>query len=357
MSTPTKERITEEEQENKAPESHEELSSVQYSAQFIAGQAPGEIEEKTNASAEEAIPQEDFIEQAAREQDEITRRDREILAALDEVLQKNSIRSREPLRRKRRPFNWGKLAVGTVRKGAGLLSLALTLVFMGVVLVCVLISGEPDFLLIAKLAPIAAVFMGAELLLSWFVSGRKLRINIPCICITTAVVIGCCILSSALNKNDIVGKEDYNNRIVAAEIYDASYRELRHSADISKLTVTADLNPDSSKKSMETLSAGDTVEITAVLNGSYSNPREFAAECRSIMEVYKELEIPVMNFHFSAETRLSSFSLDVEGLFQQDYSGEELVGLVRYIYVEDYDYIQDLEDFTEETSETVENNE
>lgn len=351
MAVPTKEQLTEMEASEAAQEVSEELSAVQFQERLAAEQEQTAVPEESQEFSGEA-PQENIIEQAAREQEEMTRRDREILAALDEVLQKNSVRSREPLRRTRRPVNWGRIAVGTVRKGAGFLSLALTLIFMGVVLVCVMISAEPDYLLIAKLSPIAAVLVGAEMLLSWFVSGRKLRINIPCVCITAVIVAGCCIMSAALNKSDISGREEYNDRIVAAEIYAASYKELRHSADIMSLTVTADLNPDSRTKSIETLSAGDIIEITAVLDGNYSDPREFAAECRSVMDVYKELGIPVMNYRFSAETRLSSFKLDVQGMFQQDLTVEELAGLVRYIYVEDYDYIQDLEDIAEEETET-----
>ncbi len=353
MAVPTKEQLIENEAADAAQEFSGELSAVQFQERLAAEQEQTSVQGETQEISGDTA-QEDLIERAAREQDEMTRRDREILAALDEVLQKNNISSREPLHRKRRTVNWGKAAVGTVRKGAGFLSLALTLIFMGVALVCVMISAEPDYLLIAKLSPVAAALVGGELLLSWFVSGKKLRINIPCVCITAVIVAGCCIMAAALNKSDISGREEYNDRVVAAEIYDASYKELRHSADIMTLTVTADLNPDRKTKSMETLSAGDCIEITAVLDGNYSDPTEFAAECRSIMDVYKELEIPVMNYRFSAETRLAGFRLDVEGLFQQDYSKEELADLVRYIYVEDYDYIPDLEDITEETEESEE---
>lgn len=348
MAVPTKEEVNVSEQEKIAAEEYSELSSVQFSAQYTAEQEPPQ-------EPEPAAPEQQLMEQAQQEQEEMTRRDREILAALDEVLQKNSAQRKEPVRTKRFPADVGKLAVGVVGKGAGVLSLALTLVFMGIVLVCVTISAEPDYLLIAKLSPIAAVLLGAELLLNWFASGKQLRVNIPCVCIIAAIVAGCCAMSAALNKSETTEKSVFSSRIVEAEIYEASYKQLRHSADILELTVKADLIPDSEKKSMHTLTAGDKVEISAVLDGNYMNPREFAAECRRIIEVYEDLDIPVMSYHFSSETRLSSFSLDVEGLFQQNTTEEELTSLVRHIYVEDYDYIADLEDISEETSETAEN--
>ncbi len=365
MSVPTKEDL--EERQDAETEDLSELDPVQFSAQFSA--VAVSVQEKPQPEAadapetgQELLQQMEQAEQAQSVQtaqsvqsdmEEITRRDREILAALDEVLQKNSVHSREPRRRIRSPINFGRLAVGTVRKGAGYLSLALTLIFMGITLVCVMISPEPDYLLIAKLSPIAAVIVGVEMVLSWFVSGKRLRINIPCVCVIAVVVIGCCAMSAALNRSDIEGRTEYSGRVIEAEIYEASYKQLRHSADILELSVSTDLNPDSAGKSMETLSAGDRVEITAVFDGSYTNPREFAEECRRVIKAYQELKIPVMSFHFSAQTRLSSFRLDVDGLFQQDMTAEELTELVRHIYIEDYDYIHDLEDITEETSEST----
>ena len=63
--------------------------------------------------------------------------------------------------------------------------------------------------------------------------------------------------------------------------------------------------------------------------------------------------MPVTNFSFVSESRLSSLRLDIDGLFQQDLSIEELTDKVNYISYEDYDYIEDLEDFTEFTDETT----
>ncbi|MGN1341246.1 MAG: hypothetical protein ACI4WS_13215, partial [Oscillospiraceae bacterium] len=322
-----KENIKEQEQPSLLAEGGAEAQPVQFTGEYTESQnapqpAPG---------AEDA---QQFMEQATLQQEEMTRRDREILAALDEVLQKNSAQNREPKAASRRRFDFSSLAVCTVKNGSGVLSLALTLIFMGIVLVCVMFSSQPDYLVIAKLSPISAVILGAELLLSWFVNGRQLRINLPCICIIAAIVAGCCVMSAALNSSERQMNLGRGSRVVEAEIYEASYKKLRHSADVMELTITADLLPGSEKKTMDTLEPGDMVEITAVLDGNYADQREFAAECSRIIDVYKDMDIPVSDYHFIAETRLSSFRLDVEGLFQQEKSVEELSSLVRYIYVE-----------------------
>lgn len=354
MTVPVKEKddLKEEEQPVLPAEGYPDAQPVQFSEEYAKAQEPLQPEQESEDAQQ-------IMEQAQRQQEEMTRRDREILAALDEVLQKNSAQSREQKAEKRPRLDIRKLAVCTVKNGSGVLSLALTLIFLGIVLVCVTLSAEPDYLLIAKLSPVAAVLFGVELLLSWLVNGRQLRINIPCVGIIAVIVAGCCTLSAALNSSESKLIQDQGQRVVEAEIYEASYKQLRHSADILELTIKADLLPGSEKKTMSTLAVGDMVEISAVLDGNYADPQEFAAECSRIIEVYKDLGIPVANYRFSAETRLSSFNLDVEGLFRQDKPLEELTSMVRHIYVEDYDYIQDLEDFTEDTAEiadTVETN-
>lgn len=321
-----------------------ELSSIQFSAQYTE-----EIEKEEN----EPLP-DDVLKQAAAAQEEIDRRGEEILAALDKVLGQTAARAEAP---KKKPKNIRrdalKFTVGAVKSGAGLLSLALTLIFLGIVVVCVLISGSRDYLLIAKLSPIVLVFVGGELLLSWFMSGKRLRIHVPCICAAAAVAIAGGILSAALNNEETEIRVEQSGRIIAAQIYEQSYKELCRTVDIDALTVSADIAPGSGDKSWDTLSAGDVVNIAVKFSGNYQNPREFAQECREVISAYRTMGVPVTNFSFVSESRLSSLRLDIDGLFQQDLSIEELTDKVNYISYEDYDYIEDLEDFTEFTDETT----
>ena len=197
------------------------------------------------------------------------------------------------------------------------------------------------------------MFVGAELLLSWFVSGRRLRIHVPCVCITAAVAVAGCILSAALNREGVEIREEQSGRVVAAQIYQQSYKELCRTADISTLTVTADL-ASGADKSWDTLSEGDIVDIAVEFSGTYSSAREFAQECRTVIAAYKSMSIPVSHFSFVSDSRMKSFRLEIDGLFQQDKDVEELTEMVNYISYEDYDYIEDLEDFTAETTETHE---
>lgn len=290
----------------------------------------------------------------------IDARDREFLAALGAVLEnsrQHSAPQPQPQPAREEESHAEKIAVGVVKKGVGVISLALILIFMGIVLVCTLFSEQPDYLLPLKLSPVAAVLVGLELLAHYLASGKHFRVHIPSIVISAFVVVGCCAMACVMNNSYSETTAEYNNRSVAAEIYDSSYRELRHVADIAQLSVEVDLNTNGSdrKKGLESLTSADIVRIECELSGSYSSPREFAADCKSIIDGYRFLDIPVTEFSFVNEGKLHRFALNVEGKFEQDYSESELADNVDHIYYEDYDYIPDLEDFTltEESEETM----
>ena len=345
MAVPTKEAGRTEPRDGAAPE----LSSIQFSAQFTEEITESQEPQPDTADIPEtpgipgmpdmpgALPEDDILSQAELAQQETARRDQEILDALDKVLQQTGARSSAPRKKPQKlPQRALKFTMGTVKSGAGLVSLALTLVFLGIVTMCVLLSGSPDFLLIAKLAPISAVFVG-----------------VPCVCITAAVAVAGCILSAALNREGVEIREEQSGRVVAAQIYQQSYKELCRTADISTLTVNADL-ASGADKSWDTLSEGDIVDIAVEFSGTYSSAREFAQECRTVIAAYKSMSIPVSHFSFVSDSRMKSFRLEIDGLFQQDKDVEELTEMVNYISYEDYDYIEDLEDFTAETTETHE---
>lgn len=287
--------------------------------------------------------------------DSIDPRDREFLTALSVMLDnRNNTRARpeEPVR--------SRFAQVMVNKGVGVISLALILVMMGAVLIWCLFSHAPDYLLPLKLAPAAAVIIGLEIIAHYFASGKHLNVHVPSICISALLIVGCCFMAVKLNEEYSVTKTEYNNRSVAAQIYDSSYKELRYVADIDSLEITVDLNPDGTgrEKGIEALSTDDTVTVNIVLGGTYGSAREFAGECKQLIDGYRILGIPITEYHFKNEGKFHSFRLDVVGKFAQDKTEAELADEVSHVYIEDYDYIDDLEDFvdpqTEESADSEE---
>ncbi len=287
-----------------------------------------------------------YAEQTAaveKEQAELQEQDKKLLAALDEVLEKRTREMREQQSRTRSKGE--RLAATVVKKGVGFVSLGLIMVFLGIVMIICLFSPAPDFLIPLKLSPICIILIGIELLLNQLMTRGHFRINIPSLVISALLVVGCCFMCVKLNGTYKEDKEEYNNRSIAAEIYDRSYKELRYVADIASLDIEVDLNPDGTgrKKGVDALASDDRVNVTVEFSGTYNSPKAFAADCKKIIDGYRIMGITGA-FH--------SFNLDVEGKYAQDYNESKLTENVDYMYLEDIDYMDDLEDYKDETEET-----
>lgn len=309
----------------------------------------------------EAVQQETVVQEVSTQpeptyctQEELEARDRDILAALDQMLERHHTPPRVPQPPEESAIE--KFALGMVRKGAGIVSLSITLIFMGIVVICCFFADHPDYLLPMKLAPVSAILLGLELFVYHITSGRKFRIHIPAIIITALIIAGCCTMAVVMDRSYTETRTEYNNRSIAAEIYEKGYYELRHAADIKEIEVEVDLNPDGAARieGIESLSADDTVVLTVTFSGTYNGPAAFASECKTVIDAYRFLGIPVTRFHFVNDSRFSSFRLDVNGQFMQDYSEDDLIEEIAYVYVDDYDYIDDLQDFIGDTTETAE---
>ena len=293
-----------------------------------------------NAEAEMRIAQQ-------QEQDE------KLLAALDEVLEKRS--KQISAETKKRTLSKSKKAAATVAsRGIGFVSLGIILIFMGIVMIATLSAATPNYTIPLKLSPICAVLIGAEILIHQVMTHGRPRVHIPSVLISVLVVGGCCFLCAKLGGDYKEETELFNNRSIAGQIYDKSYKELKGLADIASLNVDVNLNPDggSKLKGIEALSASDTVNVKVAFGGVYNSPEDFAGDCKKIIDSYRLMGLYVTNFRFSNESSLRSYTLDVEGKFAQDYNKDKLEEMVNYFYVDDYDYIEDLDDYTETSDNT-----
>lgn len=278
-------------------------------------------------------------------------RETRFLDALDEALEKrNGKRVRTVVAPEPKVQ---KIAKGIAKKGVGFISLGLILIFLGIVMICCLFSKSPNYLLPLKLSPVCAILIGVEILCNYLMTRGRFKINYVSIVISVLLVAGCCAVTISIGNSANKRREDYTNRSIAAEIYDISYDELRYVADIEELTVEVDMNPDATRviKGPESLSTEDRVDIKVRFAGVIQTPREFAANCKKIIDGYRFMGISVTNFYFENESQLHSYKLNVEGKYAQDYSESRLTEKVSHIYLDDMNYFEDLKDYVDESSE------
>lgn len=339
--------------ESTIPAGETAVPTAELSANHSAVQQSSAVmTEEARAYAEQTAA----VERMQAELDEQNRRmdeqNQKLLDALDEVLEKRTQEMRERQKNSRNKAE--RVAATIVKKGVGFVSLGLIMIFLGIVMIVCLFSPAPDFMIPLKLSPICAVLVGVELLMNQLMTRGHFRINIPSLVISAVLVVGCCIMCVNLSGTYKEDKQEYNNRTIAAEIYDRSYKELRYVADIADITVEVDLNPDGSgqAKGVDALSTDDHVNITVEFAGAYNSPKAFAADCKKILDGYRIMGISVTNFYFKNSGEFHSFELAVEGRYAQDQSESKLAEAVNYVYLDDADYLEDLEDYTEETKET-----
>ena len=300
----------------------------------------------------------DFARKAAQTEKEIAmqlEQDERLLKALDEVLEKRSRQAAAAAaEQQKRPMSKSeRTAAAFKKKGVGFVSLGMILIFMGIVMITALSSSTPNYTLPVKLSPVCAILIGVEILITSLATHGRFRINIVSILVSILLVTVCCIVSLKLGgdyKEEVV---EYNNRTIAGEIYDRSYEKLKDLADIKKVEVSVNLNPDGTgkQKGIEALSAGDIVNVDVELGGIFNSPRNFTADCKRIIEEYRNMGINITNFRFKNKSKLRSYSLDIEGKFAQDFDESRLLELVNYVYIEDFNYIEDLEDYVYDPEE------
>lgn len=272
---------------------------------------------------------------------EINAKDLKFLAALDNVLEKHSRRTRAKEHSAAK-----EISQILSKSGVGVISLGIILIFIGVMLSYCLFSPKHDFLLLLKLSPVCLAVIGLDISINQFVLRERFKLHIPSILISTTITVFACVICAVFNVQSNKSSNEYNNRSIAAEIYDLSYESLKNKADIEKLDVKVDINPIGNKQinGVSSLSTDDYVDITISLSGVIESPKEFAVICKSIIECYDKMDISITNFYFSNESSLHSYNLEVEGRFAQKLSSEELENKVNHIYFRDMDYIRDLED-------------
>lgn len=292
----------------------------------------------------------DDLEKQITEQQE---QDQRLLAALDEVLEKRSQQLANEQQKRPRTRS-ERAAAGVARRGVGFVSLGLILMFMGIVMIITLFSQTPNYNMPIKLSPICAIIIGVEILISQAVTHGHSRISVPSLIISVILVAGCCALCAKLGGDHKEETVQFNNRTVAGEIYDKSYTELKKIADVTKLNVTVNLNSDSDGKikGATALSTSDQVNIKIEFGGIYNSPKDFAADCKKVIDCYHSMGISVSELHFINRSKLRAYSLDIEGKFEQDFDEKRIEEMVNYVYVDDFDYIEDLEDYVEPTSKT-----
>lgn len=232
----------------------------------------------------------------------------------------------------------------------GVYSCAASLILMGIALYFSLSSplGAMNAL---KVAPLMLVFLGLELFARILLSRKnKLVLSFKNILLTLFLIGICSVLTiiSAINSTSDNERSYVTERIqniarttLGEEIGCRNIRSIEVDADLYEENLMTYVSPSK-------LGVGDKLSVTVYFAENDMTIRQFASECRDIMDDMEELNYPYEKVRFIADDSINRYTLELDWLFQSDYSAEKLSGFVNYfgdnILDSDIPDIDDIED-------------
>ncbi len=230
----------------------------------------------------------------------------------------------------------------------GVLSSAASLIFMGIMLTISLSSPIGPYLAL-KAAPFMLVFIGAEILFAVF-SRRTLRVRID---IRSVIIVGALIAlssvltvisvnSSAENKERIYAEQRIQN-MLARELHDTIAKDYIRSVDIETQLFAEDILVYSTPAD---LTDGDIINLTVYFSDAQMTIKEFAKDCREVLDNIKKLSYNFGHIDFIADDSVNHYTLNIDWHYQSDYSSDKLAAFVNFFGDDISD--NDIPDITEE---------
>ena len=215
----------------------------------------------------------------------------------------------------------------------GVLSGAASLIFMGLMLLISLVSSPIGVLSAIKLSPVILIFLGAEILFAIF-RKKTLRIMIDIksmIIIASLIVISAALavvsVTASAGKGERVYAEQRIKNMLASEIHDSIAKDNIRSVDIE-----TQLFGENAMiyETPADLTNGDIINLTVNFSDAQMPIRDFAKECRTILDGINELSYNFGSIVFIADDKVNHYVLNVDWHYQSDFSSDKLASLVNY---------------------------
>ena len=229
----------------------------------------------------------------------------------------------------------------------GTFSAAVSLIFMGIAMSVSLFS--PVGIIGAfKLAPVMLVFLGVEILLAVIANkSARLKFNIKSLILTVLLVGVTCVMSIISVTYSVTGGERY---YAAQRIENMLSREISEAvpSDIIK-NVSIELQLHGSDpyayENVSDLEAGDIINLEITYIDAQVSMYEFASNCREVMDGIKKMPYNFGTLKFIADDEINSYRMEINWLYQSDFSASELMPLINYF---GNDFVIDFQDLEEE---------
>ena len=215
----------------------------------------------------------------------------------------------------------------------GVLSGAASLLFMGFMLLISLLSSPIGAYAAIKLSPVVLIFLGAEIVFA-MIKRKTLRIRIDirsmiiiCSLIVISAVLAVISVTASSGKGERVYAEQRIRNMLASEIHDCVAQDNIRSVDIETQLFGEDAEM---YKTPADLTDGDIINLTVNYSDAQMPIRDFAKECRAVLDGLAGLSYNFGNIAFIADDSVNHYVLNVDWHYQSDYSSDKLASFVNY---------------------------
>lgn len=226
----------------------------------------------------------------------------------------------------------------------GTITMGLSLVCLGVVLLLRLFFPTINTLYLLQFTPVILVLLGIEILFANLTQkAGKLQYDIVSM-LLCLLLIGGTLISAAVPQVVNNHFRYWNNSNgLSYQLEEKAYALLKDSGKVENLHAQVDIGESdlTQETNLATLPIGSSTSIDIELSGSYENKAEFAKTCQQVMEKLKSLSVPVHSLYFydynnwngySVYQGDKRFSLNLDGKFSQNWTAEQMESHVSVEY-------------------------
>lgn len=228
--------------------------------------------------------------------------------------------------------------VGTFTMGAALIVTGLS--------ICVsLLVPAFDITLVAKLAPLVLVALGAEVLF-WSAHQGGIKLKYDFLSMLVCFVLLCASIGAAavpvLWRYYGPDRQMTESRL-ANELVDAAYPALK-GQNLRNMSVNVSLTgvEFDTDMTLSQLTAQDYVGVNVTLRSPFEDTDGFAAACRGVLDVLEGLNVPIRYVDFYADSETDHYSLSISGRYDWDASARQLAEMAYHeVYTENDGWIEE----------------
>lgn len=246
----------------------------------------------------------------------------------------------------------------------GTLTLGLTLIVCGALLLATLVSPSLDIITILRFSPVVLILLGVEMLVSAIRPGEKLRYDWLSIlvCFVLLCGAGCAAVAPTLLNYIGPGRSTAQNRLnreLREQVYEALSPACPEIYDATVQLYLADglTAEESERLTLATLPADDVsfCRLYVTLNGPYADGTAFAADCRKVLDAVQESGLYFTEFQFDdlQDSDGPHYCLTLDGVWKQNAGVASLARSVQTEYWYDGCIYDSLEGWQQATAETA----